>query len=161
LPVRGCIEELLARYCELIDDGDFAGLGVLFEHGVITVEDGTVVARGADEVRAFYERFTRRYPDGTPHSQHVVSNLIVEAAEQADRFVARSVFVVFQAIDDLALQPITFIDRGHGSRRNEAHGPRRVPPSVDRVRLTRAAPEAASLRWARALRSWWRMTARV
>jgi hypothetical protein len=104
--VRTGAEELLARYAELIDDGDFAGIGQLLAEAEITVEDGTVVARGAHAIESFYGRFTRRYADGTPQSQHQITNVIVEPEGQPGRYIARSVFVVFQATADLRLQPI-------------------------------------------------------
>jgi 3-phenylpropionate/cinnamic acid dioxygenase small subunit len=104
--VRPTVAELLARYAELIDDGDFAGIGALLADATITIEDGSVVARGARAIEAFYAHFTRRFDDGTPHTQHQITNLIVEPDERAGRYVARSVFVVFQATDDLPLQPI-------------------------------------------------------
>lgn len=104
--VRAGAEELLARYAELIDDGDFAGIGVLLGDAQITIEDGTVVAEGADAIERFYTSFTRRYDDGTPRSTHQITNVIVERDERPDHFVVRSVFVVHQAVDELPLQPI-------------------------------------------------------
>jgi hypothetical protein len=109
LEVRVAVEELHARYAELMDVGDFAGVGSLFAEAAITTEDGIVIAQGADAIEELYGSFTRRYDDGTPRSQHVITNLIVEPDSRerhADHYVARSVFVVFQATDDLPLQPI-------------------------------------------------------
>lgn len=93
------IEHLLYRYAELIDAGDFAGLADLFTHGRIF---GAV---GRDAVLALYEQSTRRYPDtGTPKTQHVVTNAIVEV--HGDLAESRSRFTVFQATDALPLQPV-------------------------------------------------------
>jgi 3-phenylpropionate/cinnamic acid dioxygenase small subunit len=101
------IAQLLARYAELIDDGDFAGLGGLLAAATITMEDGTVVATGADEVRRLYESTTRRHADGTPKTQHVITNLIVEPLDDdGARYEARSRFTVLQATGDVPLQPI-------------------------------------------------------
>jgi hypothetical protein len=102
---------LLARYAELIDDGDFAGVGELLGGCVVTMEDGTVVATGAGAITRLYEQTTRRYADGTPRTQHVITNLIVErastsGADRPPRWRARSCFTVLQATDDLALTPI-------------------------------------------------------
>jgi hypothetical protein len=105
--IRAAVEELLARYALLIDAGDFAGIADLCADATITAEDGSVITRGRDGVLAMYESFTRRYDDGTPHTQHVITNLIVEADTVPDRFVARSSFLVLQATEGLALQPIT------------------------------------------------------
>ena len=105
--VRAAVEELLARYALLIDAGDFASIADLCAEATMTAEDGSVIARGRDGVLAMYESFTRRYDDGTPHTQHLITNLIVEPDGDGDRFVARSSFLVLQATDGLPLQPIT------------------------------------------------------
>jgi len=42
------------------------------------MEDGTVVASGAEQIAKLYVNTTRRFEDGTPHSHHVITNLIVE-----------------------------------------------------------------------------------
>lgn len=103
------IQNLIFRYAELIDAGDFDGLGELFTHGRIVASDGAnhTEVKGAAAVTAMYEASTRRYPDaGTPHTKHVTSNVIVEFDETSDRAAARSYFTVLQQLDDMALQPI-------------------------------------------------------
>jgi 3-phenylpropionate/cinnamic acid dioxygenase small subunit len=104
------IGQLLARYAELIDAGDFAGVGDLLGEIEVTMDDGTVVATGPDEIRHMYETTTRRFDDGTPRTQHVITNLIVEPVEPGEGgpavYEARSRFTVFQATDGVALQPI-------------------------------------------------------
>ena len=98
-----------------MDDGDFAGLGVHLAEAVITLEDGTVIARGPGEIIALYTATTRRFPDGTPRTQHVVTNVIVEPeppsgdADQAaepDRWTVRARFTVLQATATLRLQVV-------------------------------------------------------
>jgi 3-phenylpropionate/cinnamic acid dioxygenase small subunit len=101
------VAQLLARYAELIDDGDFVGIGHLLADCTITMEDGTEVARGAHAVQRLYEATTARHADGTPLTHHVITNLIVEPMDDdAERVEARSRFTVFQATGDLPLQPI-------------------------------------------------------
>jgi hypothetical protein len=52
-----------------------------------------------------YERGTRRYEDdGTPHTRHVTTNLVVDV--DGDAAASRSYFTVFQAVPGLPLQPI-------------------------------------------------------
>lgn len=101
---------LLARYAELIDAGDFAGIGALLDPARIVTDDGTLVAEGAAAIEAMYVGTTRRYPDGTPRTQHVITNLIVEDApagpDGSERVLARSYFTVLQATEGLSLQPI-------------------------------------------------------
>ena len=114
---RCAIEQLLARYAELIDDGDFDGVGALLAECVLMTDDGTRVAGGRDEIAALYRSTTRLYDDGTPRTSHVMTNLIVEPdldppgehdieSAAGPRLVARSYFTVFQATDDVVLQAI-------------------------------------------------------
>ena len=103
---RDAIERLILTYAERIDRGDFAGVGELFAHGAIAGPDGTPIATGSDAVCRLYERTTRRYPDGTPRTKHVTSNLIVDADETRGEARARSYFTVLQALPELPLQPI-------------------------------------------------------
>jgi uncharacterized protein (TIGR02246 family) len=101
---RDEIEALVFEYARRIDDGDFAGIGELFAQGSITMLDGTVLAEGAEAVAGLYEATTRRYPDGTPHSHHVTTNVVVRV--DGDEAGAQSYFTVFQATDEVPLQPI-------------------------------------------------------
>lgn len=96
------IERLLYRYADLIDAGDFAGIGELFGRGQIVASGNRF--RGADEVRQMYEMATRRYPDGTPRTQHVTSNVSIRV--DGDSAQASLRFTVFQALPDFPLQPI-------------------------------------------------------
>jgi hypothetical protein len=99
------VRNLLGRYCHLIDAGDFAGLGALMADAVLCTENGTEIARGADGVARLYGGLVTRHADGTPGTQHVVANTVLE--EGADgTIVASSSYVVLQAVPELPLQPI-------------------------------------------------------
>jgi SnoaL-like domain len=99
------IERLLFAYADCIDGGDFEGLGRLFVQGEIASAAGEPM-RGAEAVTRFYRRAVRLHEDGTPRTQHVVSNWVVEADEAARRATARSRYVVYQATPRLPLQAI-------------------------------------------------------
>ncbi|HEX3841995.1 MAG TPA: nuclear transport factor 2 family protein [Acidimicrobiales bacterium] len=106
---RAAVAELIYRYAELIDEGDFAGLGTLLAGAVVTFEGNDREYRGADTVRRLYEHSTRRYPDGTPKTKHVMTNVIVTEGDGGREGTAasRSYYTVFQAVPgELALQPI-------------------------------------------------------
>lgn len=103
---RVAIERLILAYAERIDRGDFAGVAELFAEGEIVAPDGTPLARGRDEVQRLYERTTRRYDDGTPRTQHVTTNLVVDADETRGEAQARCYFSVLQALPDFPLQTI-------------------------------------------------------
>ena len=105
---RDDIKELIYTYAARIDDGDFEGVAELFAHAVITGEGTDLNVRSRDEVLAMYTASTRRYPDtGTPKTKHVMTNVIVEADEEAGTATSRSYFTVLQAVKgDFALQPV-------------------------------------------------------
>jgi hypothetical protein len=98
--------ELLARYAELIDGGDFDGVGRLFARGRITDASGHEIAVGQRAVADLYRATTRRFDDGTPKTKHLTTNAIVNLVEEGRRAEVRSYFVVFQRVDDGPLQPI-------------------------------------------------------
>ncbi len=100
------IQNLIYRYCDRIDRGDFAALGALFAHAAIHVPALPEPLRGAPAIEAMYRRFTRVYPEtGTPRTRHVTSNVIIEPAG-ADAARAESYVMVHQATPALPLQPI-------------------------------------------------------
>ncbi len=94
------VTELLYRYAELIDAGDFDGVGVLLGRGNFMGVAGPAALAGLSPAT------TRRYPDArnTPRTRHLVLNPIVDV--DGDTATARSTFVVVQRTDTLALQPI-------------------------------------------------------
>ena len=100
------IQNLIYRYCDRIDRGDFAGIGALFEHAAIYVPALPEPVRGAKAVEAMYTAFTRVYPEtGTPRTRHVTSNVIIDPdGEHAAR--SQSYVIVHQATPVLNLQPI-------------------------------------------------------
>src|SRR5437879_2126896 len=97
------IRNLLGRYCEVMDAGDWLGVGALFAGAELVDANGSVVAAGSAAVRALYERGTRLY-DGSPRTRHITAGTVIDVAD--DIATARSSYVVFQATGSLALQPI-------------------------------------------------------
>jgi 3-phenylpropionate/cinnamic acid dioxygenase small subunit len=101
------ISNLVLRYAELMDLGDFAGVGALFAEADITTDLSEEVRHGAALAQEQFETWTRRYPDnGTPHTKHVTTNLIIEVDPGETTAKARSYYTVFQQTPALALQPI-------------------------------------------------------
>ena len=100
------IRSLLTAYAEAMDAGDFRAVGRLFARA--TLRNGRdpqrVVASGEHEISALLERTIRMY-GGRPGEQHVTTNTIVEIDATEDGASARSVYVVFMAAPDFALQP--------------------------------------------------------
>ena len=107
------IRNLLGRYCDLVDAGDWPGVGALFARGRLVTDDGTELAAGAEAVAAFYTRGTQLH-DGSPRTKHVVSNTVLAAPAADGTVEARSSYLVLQAVDGLPLQPIItgrYVDR--------------------------------------------------
>jgi len=94
------ITELLYRYAELIDAGDFDGVGKLLGRG------NFMGVAGAETIAALFAKTTRRFPEhgNTPRTRHLVLNPIVEL--DGDTARARSTFCVVQQTETVPLQPI-------------------------------------------------------
>ena len=104
---RFAISDLVLTYAERIDLGDFDGVADLFTHAEVTAEGNDGAFRGKDAVLEMYSSSTRRYPNGTPLTKHVTTNLIVEVDLAAGTATGRSYFTVFQAVPgSLPLQPV-------------------------------------------------------
>jgi 3-phenylpropionate/cinnamic acid dioxygenase small subunit len=98
------IENLIATYAELVDDGDFAGVGILLADAIFTGGAGSV--RGGVAIEKMLRDNVIIYEDGTPRTKHVTTNVAIEVDEQTGSAVSRSYFTALQALPDLALQPI-------------------------------------------------------
>jgi hypothetical protein len=99
------VENLIARYAELVDGGDFAGLGIMFADASFGGEgDGAV--HGGPAVERLFRAMVRTYEDGTPRTKHVTTNVQIEVDEGGEAASARSYVTVFQALAELPLQPI-------------------------------------------------------
>jgi 3-phenylpropionate/cinnamic acid dioxygenase small subunit len=99
------ITELLYRYAELTDAGDFDGVGQLLARATFA---GTRSAStsGAEAIAKLFAMTTRRFPDhgNTPRTRHLVLNPIVDVDDRTA--TARSTFCVIQNTETVPLQPI-------------------------------------------------------
>lgn len=100
--VRAIIN-LIHRYPELIDAGDFDGVAALFAHAELRSGENRIA--GAT-LAPMLREMVRTYEDGRPGTKHVVSNVIVEHEPGATTATARSYVTVFQARPGFPLQPI-------------------------------------------------------
>jgi 3-phenylpropionate/cinnamic acid dioxygenase small subunit len=102
------IHRLIYRYAELLDAGDFAGVGALFADATYRAEvsPGKIHRHeGAAEVQALLERLVITYHDGTPRTKHVMTNMVVDV--DGGVATSRTYFTVFQSVPpDLPLQPV-------------------------------------------------------
>lgn len=101
------ITNLLYRYAEMVDAGQFEALAVeLFAHARFIIApvpaepvDGPAMAR-------LIASTTVRYEDGTPRTKHVITNPIVAVDDKAGVASCRSYYTVLQQTPTLPLQPV-------------------------------------------------------
>lgn len=98
------IENLIATYAELVDAGDFAGVGALLADATFTGGAGSV--RGGDAIEKMLRDNLIVYGDGTPRTKHLVTNVTIELDDQAGTAISRSYFTALQALPEMILQPI-------------------------------------------------------
>lgn len=98
------IENLIATYAELVDDGDFAGLGRLLADATFGGSGASV--SGSDAIEQMFRDMLIVYDDGTPRTKHVTTNVIIDVDEQTGTATSRAYFTVLQALPGLPLQPI-------------------------------------------------------
>ncbi len=103
---RGEIENLLYEYQARLDTGDLEAMAALFEHAMMSADTIDQTWRGSSEVLELYRQIFRIYPDGSPHTTHTTLNPIIHVDASAATATCRSVYVVYQQVDDLPLQPI-------------------------------------------------------
>ena len=105
VPPHEAIRNLLGRYCELLDAGQLDAVADLFADAVLTDDDGREVARGRDGTLRLLQG-TVHLHGGSPRTRHLTTNSIIDVDDDEGTATARSAYVVLQATDALALQPI-------------------------------------------------------
>ncbi|MDN3354756.1 nuclear transport factor 2 family protein [Actinomadura sp. DC4] len=98
------IEHLIVSYAELVDAGDFAGVGALLASAAFIGSGGQVT--GGDAIEAMFRDTLVVYDDGTPRTKHVTTNIAVDVDEETGTATSRAYFTVLQAVPGLPLQPI-------------------------------------------------------
>ncbi|MBT5140201.1 MAG: nuclear transport factor 2 family protein [Acidimicrobiaceae bacterium] len=99
------ITNLLYRYAEAMDAGDLNGAADLLRHADIILTDGDSPI-GADDILDIWNDRVILHHDGTPRTKHVITNVIVEIADDRHSATARSYYTVLQQIDNHPLAPI-------------------------------------------------------
>lgn len=135
------VTNLIATYAELVDDGDFAGVGALFADAVF--HGSGVPAEGREAVEKMLRDTVILYEDGTPRTHHATTNIAVEVDEEAGTAAARSYVTVFQAPPGLPLQPIA---AGRYKDRFERSGDGRWRFAERRVRIRLVGDVSGHLR---------------
>ncbi len=109
------IQNLLNRYSDAVDRGNFASVGEMFVHADVYFpgDEEPSVRAGSGDFGRHLDKWTRVYENGTPNTRHLCTNPIIDFDDDTHARV-QTYFVVFQAADGLPLQPIitgTYLDR--------------------------------------------------
>ena len=91
------IEALVYGYAEGIDTGDIAAVVDLFAHATWRSAARDEVLRDPQSVRAVYDRIVV-YDDGTPRTKHLITNLVVDVADDAMTATGRCSYTVLQGV---------------------------------------------------------------
>jgi hypothetical protein len=160
------ITNLIGRYAERVDAGDLAGAAALFgETGCLRHrrQGENQNAKHLDMIEhvgshAIYNNWKTNmiiYPDGTPRTRHVTTNIVIEVDEDAQRATGRSYCTVLQANAEFPLQVICtsqYRDVFERSTGEWLFAVREIPPTVingDRRNHNRNAPAPGDAWWDR------------
>jgi hypothetical protein len=122
------VAALVYRYPDLIDSGDFDGIGELFAHAALG--SGESAIRGRDQLVPMLKRLVRTYEGGSTRTKHIVTNLVVDVAADRLTATAKSYITVVQACPpDFPLQIIA--SNRHFDRFEQADGVWRFVERVD------------------------------
>src|ERR1700738_2964159 len=100
------IANLLYSYAEYMASGDFAGAASLFRHARLRVGGGGDGMVDADTMLSLWRGMGIVYPDGTPRTQDIVTNPLIEVDDAAGTATCRSYYTVLQQTDGFPLQVI-------------------------------------------------------
>jgi len=92
------IEAVVYGYAERIDAGDFDGVVAMFGHATWRSSATGETYTDPAAVRAVYDRIAR-YPDGTPRTKHLITNLVVDIADDRRSATGRCSFTVLQTVE--------------------------------------------------------------
>lgn len=104
------IKNLIYSYADYIDRGEFEAVAALLNEATLVTADNRgseIEINGEQAILDMYRQFARRYEDdGTPHTQHLTGNVIVDVGRDGQSAKGRCYAMVFQALDDFPLQAV-------------------------------------------------------
>jgi hypothetical protein len=110
------IKNLIHRYPQCADKGDFDGVGKLLGNAVMGHhgDEPSYFGESPEKFAGIYTSTVRKFPGrNTPRTRHLIGNIVIEDDGPA-RARAESYVMVFQQTDTLPLQAIiggTYFDR--------------------------------------------------
>ncbi|MCH2412108.1 MAG: nuclear transport factor 2 family protein [Acidimicrobiales bacterium] len=100
------ITNLLHRYAELFDAGNHEACADLFAHARIVLDPNAPLVVDRDGLLDVWRSIVILHEEGTPRTQHVVTNPILDIDEVAGTATCRSAYTVLQQVDDGPLQTV-------------------------------------------------------
>lgn len=91
------IQNLMNRYCYMVDLGDYEGVAELLKYAKYIGPQGTL--EGKDKIATFLKENSLTDIDGKTKTLHANSNIIIEVNEDANTARALCYCTVFQALD--------------------------------------------------------------
>jgi 3-phenylpropionate/cinnamic acid dioxygenase small subunit len=104
LSAEQAIHNLLSRYMEATDAGDFAARAELFADATVWFPDPIGAKHGAEVAELFRSR--QQMYDGIPRTAHLTTNVIIELDDDGLGAAVRSRYCVLQETPSFPLQPI-------------------------------------------------------
>jgi 3-phenylpropionate/cinnamic acid dioxygenase small subunit len=98
------IRNLLFRYMDATDAGDFETRAALFAHATVWFPEPIGARSGAAVAELFKSR--QRLYDGIPRTTHLSTNVIIEIDDDGLGASVQSRYLVLQETSELPLQPI-------------------------------------------------------
>ena len=102
---RWAIEQLLHSYAHYFDFGDFDAFAELFANGTLHLRGIWPPANGVEAVREMLDTRVILY-DGSPRTNHLLHNSLVEPGDDGRTARARTYVQVLQGVEDFPIQTI-------------------------------------------------------
>ena len=100
------ITNLLHRYAELFDAGNHEACADLLANARIVLDPNAPLVVDRDGLLDVWRSIVILHEDGTPRTQHVVTNPILDIDEVSGTATCRSAYTVLQQVDDGPLQTV-------------------------------------------------------
>jgi hypothetical protein len=99
------IPNLLYRYGMCIDDAKFAEAAAMFKHGHIALGEGIKLS-DPQKIEAMWRSMVKTYDCGTSRTRHIITNPIINLADDEQSAVVHSCWTVIQQTVDFPLQVV-------------------------------------------------------
>ncbi|MDG0978766.1 MAG: nuclear transport factor 2 family protein [Halieaceae bacterium] len=99
------IPNILYRYGMCIDEAKFTEAAAMFQHGHIALGEGIKIG-DPHKIEAMWRSIVKTYDCGTSRTRHIITNPIIELANDEQSAVVHSCWTVMQQTADFPLQVV-------------------------------------------------------